>query len=46
MSRFLYAHEIAKPEDVIRGPTKGLDEFLERDQDLALFDLLPRLKDA
>ena len=45
MSRFLYAHEIAKPEDVIR-PTKGLDEFIERDQDMALFDLLPRLKDA
>ena len=25
---------------------KGLDEFLERDQDLALFDLEPRPKDA
>ena len=25
---------------------KGLDGFLERDQDLALFDLPPRPKDA
>ena len=25
---------------------KGLDEFLERDQDRALFDLVPRPKDA
>ena len=25
---------------------KGLDEFLERDQDRALFDLPPRPKDA
>ena len=25
---------------------KGLDEFLERDQDRALFDLAPRPKDA
>ena len=27
-------------------PTGGLDEFLERDQDRALFDLAPRPKDA
>ena len=25
---------------------KGLDEFLERDQDLALFDLPPRPKEV
>ena len=25
---------------------KGLDEFLERDRDLAVFDLPPRPKDA
>ena len=35
----------ADPEAMTR-LRKGLDEFLERDQDRALFDLAPRPKDA